>query len=301
MKQAVSISLGSSKRDHVGVIQLGNESIEMVREGVDGDVKKMIQRYKDLDGTVDAFGAGGFMFGFHVGERFYPLRTSNNITKHIKTTPIADGDGVKKTIERYCLQTLSDQIEDLFEDKPRTALVTAAIDRYSMAWSIIDAGFESFYGDFIFGLGIKFGVRSIKSVHRLARVFLPILRQAPMSWLYPTGSSQDTNSPHKYRKYFEPATLIAGDFIYTKKYAPMDMDGKIILTNTTTSEDIKDFKERGVSAIITTTPEVQGRTFGTNALEAAIVAHAELGRILSHEEMIEMVDKLGLKPNVIRF
>ena len=53
--------------------------------------------------------------------------------------------------------------------------------------------------------------------------------------------------------------------------------------------------------IITTTPNVGGRSFGTNGLEAAIVAHAGLGRPLDEIEMREIVDKLGLEPQIIRF
>ncbi|MCK5141463.1 MAG: quinate 5-dehydrogenase, partial [Candidatus Heimdallarchaeota archaeon] len=101
--------------------------------------------------------------------------------------------------------------------------------------------------------------------------------------------------------FYERATVIAGDYLYTKKYAPDNLDNKIILTNTTTAEDIDSLKDRGVAAVITTTPRVQGRSFGTNVLEAAVTAYSGLNRQLTDEEMKKCVDDLGLKAQVHRF
>lgn len=299
MKEVVSVSLGSSKRDHKGIIDFGDEKIKIRREGVDGDVNTMIARYKELDGNVDALGAGGFITEFHVDNRVYPLRAALNIIKHIKITPLVDGSGVKETIERSCMQKIAAEIDKLFENKEKTALITAGVDRYEMALSIEDAGFNCLYGDLAFGLGINIKVKSIASVRRIARLLLPVASKFPLSWLYPVGEKQDTFTP-KYGRFFKNANLIAGDFLYTKKYAPMDMVGKVILTNTTTADDIKEFKNRGVKAIITTTPDVGGRSFGTNGLEAAITAYAGLKRPLTLEEMTIQVEKLNLVPQVIK-
>ncbi|RMG39880.1 MAG: quinate 5-dehydrogenase [Methanobacteriota archaeon] len=297
MKRAVSISLGSSSRDHKGTIELGGETIEVQRIGTNGDTKRMQELYRDLDGKVDAFGAGGFLFGFHVEDRFYELRTVKKLVKYVEKTPIVDGNGVKDTIERHSLQSVWPEIQDIFENKPKTALVTSAVDRYGMAKSVAEAGFDMVCGDFYFALGIPIKVRTLKGVQRLARMIMPLISFFPLSWLYPLGEKQDKRTP-KHAKLFKNATLIAGDFLYTKKYSPDDMKGKIILTNTTTQEDRDDLFSRGVEAIITTTPEVGGRSFGTNVLEAAIVAHKGLGRALSPEEMRVEVEKLGLKPQV---
>lgn len=58
MKRAVSISLGSSKRNKSVTINLKGEEILVERIGLDGDVAKARQMYLDLDGKVDAFGVG---------------------------------------------------------------------------------------------------------------------------------------------------------------------------------------------------------------------------------------------------
>lgn len=297
MKEAVSVSLGSDVRDHQGEIQLGDQTIKVSRRGVNGDVKKMQEMFRDLDGTVDAFGAGGFLFGFHVEDKFYKMRSANKLVKYIKKTPIVDGNGVKDTVERASMQKTWDQVAHLFEDKPKTALLTSALDRYGMAQSVADAGFDITCGDFFFGLGIKKEIKSLKSVKRLANVLMPILGFFPLSWLYPLGEKQKERTP-KYTHLFENATLIAGDYLYTKKYSPDDMKGKVILTNTTTASDLDDLFSRGVEAVITTTPRIKGRSFGTNVLEAAIVAASGLGRPLTHEELKVKVDEYDLRAEV---
>ena len=45
-----------------------------------------------------------------------------------------------------------------------------------------------------------------------------------------------------------------------------------MLTNTLTARDAAELHDRGVAQLVTTTPDFEGRSFGTNVLEAALVA-----------------------------
>ena len=64
MKRAVSISIGSSKRDKkVEFSFLGRKSA-LERIGTDGDMEAAARLYRELDGKVDAFGVGGADLGF---------------------------------------------------------------------------------------------------------------------------------------------------------------------------------------------------------------------------------------------
>jgi hypothetical protein len=73
------------------------------------------------------------------------------------------------------------------------------------------------------------------------------------------------------------------------------LDGKMVVANTTTEENIELFKARGVKTVITTTPRYEGRTFGTNMMEAALTAYAGRGRRLSDEELNGLIDELGVE------
>jgi hypothetical protein len=66
--------------------------------------------------------------------------------------------------------------------------------------------------------------------------------------------------------------VIAGDCHYLHRYMPDSVPGKIIVTNTTTQTDRDFFMSAGAYGLMTTTPILDGRSFGTNMMEAALVA-----------------------------
>jgi hypothetical protein len=147
-------------------------------------------------------------------------------------------------------------------------------------------------------LGVPIPVYGIPAFKRVARVMLPIVSYFPMSMLF-YGSDGAEHKP-KYVKYFEESDLIAGDFLFMRKYMPASLQGKTIVTNTTTEENISLFKERGAKIVITTTPRYDGRTFCTNMTEAMLTAYAGKGRRLSDDELNGLIDELGLSPTVSR-
>jgi hypothetical protein len=112
------------------------------------------------------------------------------------------------------------------------------------------------------------------------------------------GSGGAEHEP-KYVKYFEESDLLAGDFLFMRKYMPANLSGKTVVTNTTTEENIELLRSRGVKTVITTTPRLDGRSFGTNMMEAALTAYAGKGRRLTDRELNGLIDELGLKPSVV--
>jgi hypothetical protein len=155
------------------------------------------------------------------------------------------------------------------------------------------------FGDLMVGLGLPLPVYGISSFMRVARVMLPIVSHFPMSMIF-YGSDGAEHKP-KYVKYFEESDLIAGDFLFMRKYMPASLQGKTIVTNTTTEENIALLKERGAVMVITTTPRYEGRTFGTNLNEAMLTAYAGKGRRLTDVELNGLIDNLGLLPTIVRF
>jgi hypothetical protein len=129
------------------------------------------------------------------------------------------------------------------------------------------------------------------------KILLPVVSYFPMSMIF-YGSGGAEHEP-KYVKYFEESDLLAGDFLFMRKYMPTNLSGKTVVTNTTTEENVKLLRSRGVKTVITTTPRYDGRSFGTNMLEAALTAYAGMGRRLTDDELNRLIDELGLKPGVV--
>jgi len=297
MKRAVSISLGSTQRDKVVEVDLLGERVRIERIGTNGDIAKATALFTELDGQVDAFGIGGIDLGVHTPWKFYPLHDAQRMVKNVKRTPLVDGGGLKMTLEARVMQVVEREMGA--EIRPKTALLTAAIARYGMTHSFIDAGYECVFGDLMFALGLPIPVRGMTALRRLAKVLLPIVGRLPIEWLYPTGEKQERNKP-KYEQYYQWASVTAGDFLYVKQHMPLRMDGKTIVTNTTTAADVDFLRERGVKYLVTTTPVYDGRSFGTNMMEAALVAASGKGRSLTHAELDELIDQLELKPQILR-
>jgi len=295
MKRAVSVSLGSSTRDKKVEVDLLGERVIIERIGTDGDEVAARKMFRELDGKVDAFGVGGIDLGVGTPWKKYPLHAALKMVQDVKVTPCVDGGGLKDTLEARVMQYVESEIGD--QIMPKTAFLVAGITRYGMTRSFINAGYDCIFGDLMFGLDIPIALRGIKLVERVARIMLPVVGRMPLSMLYPTGEKQLEVTP-KYEKHYLGNTVTAGDWLYIKQHMPEDMSGKTIITNTTTPEDVEFLKARGVKYLITTTPVMDGRSFGTNMLEAALVAAAGKGRTLSDHELNQIIDELDLKPQI---
>ncbi len=295
MKHAVSISLGSTSRNKTVEINLLGETVRIERIGTNGDEAKARQMFRDMDGKVDAFGVGGIDLGVHTPWKFYPLYSALKLVQDVKQTPYVDGSGVKETLETRVMQWVERKIGS--EIQPKTAFLVAGITRYGMTESFIKAGYQCVFGDLMFGLDIPIAVHSMRSLNRLARILMPIVGRMPLSMLYPTGEKQEQVTP-KFEKYYQGNSVTGGDFLYVKQHMPEDMRGKIIVTNTTTPADVEFLKKRGVKYLVTTTLSVDGRTFGANMVEAALIAAAGKGRVLTTDELNALIDQLGFEPQM---
>lgn len=295
MKSVVSISLGSSKRNHSVEIELGGEKYKVERIGTDGDMKKMIEMIRDLDGRVEAFGLGGMDLYVYAGNRRYTLRDAKKVVAAAQKTPIVDGSGLKNTLERKVILYLKENT-GILDNSPSVLLMSGA-DRFGMAEAFVETGCKLNCGDLAFVLGLPVALRSLRALDRVARVLAPIVTQLPMSMLYPTGKKQEENSP-KFPHFFEEAGIVAGDFHFIRRYMPHDMKGKVIITNTTTPEDVDFLKERGVKTLVTTTPELNGRSFGTNVMEALLIAASGKKKELPAEEYSQLLSEFNFVPRI---
>lgn len=297
MKRAVSISIGSSKRNKAVEVELLGEKVSIERIGTDGDMEAAAQKYRELDGKVDAFGVGGADLGAIVDGKWYPLHSVTPMVRYVKKTPLLDGGGLKNTLENRAPAFLDAKIADYINARGRKVLITVGVDRWGLSRSFSEAGYETVFGDLMFGLDIPIPIRSLGQLKTFAALLLPIAFRLPFEWIYPTGEKQEKRTP-KWGKYYAWATVIAGDCHYIKRFMPDDLAGKVVVTNTTTPEDVETFRKAGVKYLVTTTPVLDGRSFGTNMMEAALVAISGKERPLTWDEYNSLLDQLGFEPQL---
>lgn len=296
MKHIVSVSLGSSKRDHAFETEFMGEKFRIERIGTDGDWNKAIQLIKDLDGKIDAFGMGGIDLYVQLGGKRYVIKDAKKLMAAARKTPMVDGSGLKNTLERKCI--LDVQRDGIYDLRGKNVLMVCGIDRFGMAEAFEEVGARLTVGDMIYTIGVPIPLHSLKTLQLVGRLIAPIVVRLPFDMLYPTGKKQEVIIP-KYSKYYYNADVIAGDFIYIRRYLPERLDGKVIITNTTTQDDLVLLKQRGISKVITTTPDMGGRSFGTNVIEALMVSL--MGKPIDQikpENYYAMLKELDMKPGV---
>lgn len=296
MKRVVSVSLGSAKRDHTVETEILGEKFSIQRIGTDGDVKKAMAMIRQLDGQVAAIGLGGTDLYIYAGGKRYTFRESLRLKNCARQTPVVDGSSLKNTLERRVVQYMQQEMG--FDFQGKKVLMVSAVDRFGMAEALSAAGAEMVFGDLMFGLGLPLPLRSLKSLARVARVLAPIIVTLPIRMIYPTGSKQEKTQP-KFAAYYKAADIIAGDFLFIKKHLPDRLPGKVIITNTVTAADIADLKRRGIQLLVTTTPDLDGRSFGTNVMEGVAVAISGRGpEQMTAADFESILDQINFRPRV---
>ena len=296
-KRVVSISLGTSKRDKISEVEILGQQFVLERIGTDGDLQKFKKLFNDLDGKVDALGVGGSDVYVVVEDKRYAFKQIQQLTAGPQTTPVVDGSGLKHTLERETIRHL--QASGKLNFKGAKVLMVAAVDRFGMAQSLVEAGADVTFGDLMFGLGLPVPIHQYNTVKQLGAILLPIITQLPFKWFYPTGKQQEIRTP-KFEDVFKANDIICGDWHFIRKYMPDDMRGKTIITQTLRTDDLDLLKNLGVQSVITTTPIIGGETFATNVMEGVIVTL--IGKKVSEigeTDIKQMLEKLAWKPNHI--
>lgn len=298
MKRVVSVSLGSSARDHQVETSLLGEKFHVERRGLDGQFKAAQALLRELDGKVEAIGLGGVDIYLRCRQRRYALRDGLRLAQCVSQTPVVDGSGLKDTLEAQVVQHL-EQIEGAFRGKK--VLVVSALDRFGLAQALVDCGAQVIFGDKIFALHLDQPMFDLDQLEEQAEKLLPEICKLPISMLYPVGPRQTEIAPEPLTtRYMEEADWICGDFHLIRRRLPPRLEGKRILTNTLTAEDIPLLACRGLAQLVTTTPEFQGRSFGTNVLEAMLVAY--LGKpweAVTQEDYQKLLRELSWSPRTI--
>jgi hypothetical protein len=298
MKRVLSISLGAKSRDHTVTAEFAGVPFELSRVGCDGDLRAAVQMFRRYDGTVDAFGLGGAVLFLELGKRRYYFRDCKRIRRAVKRTKLADGNGIKHILESRAVDLLAARIGGL---RGKRAFVISGADRYGQAKALFDAGCRTVAGDLIFTMGLDVPLRSLLMVEALGALILPPALLAPFSLYYPTGEQQERPPVYhrRFSRYYEEADIIAGDYLWLRKYMPGDMSGKIVLTNTTTKSDVEELQKRGVKLLITSTPRLHGRSFGTNVLEAMTLCLIDKPQAeITRADYVAAVDQARLAPQV---
>jgi hypothetical protein len=269
MRNVVSVSLGARSGDFVREAELDGELFTLSREGTDGDAAVARDRIIALDGKLDAIGLGGIDIYLYVGSQQLIIGDGKRLAEAAVITPVLDGSGLKNTLER---SVVDDLVQSGRVQSNSKILMVSALDRFGMAEAFVKHGCNCVFGDLIFNIGLDFALTKLSEIEELAGKYKKRLLTTPFHLLYPTGAAQEKKAANPlYARYYQDADIIAGDAHLILRHMPERIDGKGIVTNTTRAQSMKMFEEAGAAWVMTTTPNLNGVSGGTNLMEAAIV------------------------------
>ena len=295
MRSAVCVSLGSPTRDKAVELNLNGVPIRLERRGAGGDAKRARRMFAALDGEVDALAVGGTDLYINLDGRDYPIRATHKLVRDVHRTPVVDGRRLEYALERRLFELAAPLLGD--EPHFRRAFIPFAADRLGLVIAVSEVADEVRIGDLMFMVRLPIAVHGLKPFKRLLRIGLPFVGHLPMAMLYPPGSKDQPPKP-RFARHWREADLIAGDWHYIHQYAPSDLERKVVITNTTTEENIELLRRRGVHKVLTTTPRYEGRSFGVSPMEGLLTAYAGQGRPLTIPELDALIDELDLRPTL---
>lgn len=232
---------------------------------------RAIALVEELDGRVDGIGLGGLDVYLYIAGDRYVIEDGMRLMAAAHRTPVADGSGCKRYLEPAAVRWLDEQ--GPFPLAGRRVLMVSALDRFGMAEALTAAGCAMTFGDLMFSAGVPYPIHSLPELAEIARKLAREIVKLPIHMIYPVGAVQEAPPEARFPEAYAEADVIAGDFHLIRRFLPPDgMQGKTVLTNTITPADAAMLHELGFHYLVTTTPMLDGRSFGNNVIEAAIAA-----------------------------
>lgn len=304
----VSVSLGSSKRNFRTRQNIAGLNFDISREGTDGSLRNARKRIIELDRAsssvrfigrrgictlekpASALSLGGVDKELGNPKNPHTLMCGLYLAWAARRIPIVDGSGIKNNLEPLLIQELA----KLMRLNEKKVLVGSGWDRYAMSDQLIRSGCIVHFGDLCAALHINKIIESLDTLSLIATIAMPFIRWLPHSWIYPTGKEQDRSQNNSSSNFLKGYDIYAGDYHYLNALMPWRLDGKGIITNTVTAENRENLKQRGLKWLLPTTPNFEGRSFGTNVLEAIFVAILkQRGKEATPKNYIQLAQELG--------
>lgn len=301
-KTILHLHLGHGEPQESRLSLLG-ESFVIRSVGTGGDIDTIVElvRQGDDDPEIDAIGLDG-PCGL--------LELAHNRTRHVaadrieaasKHTPVVSGRGVRGAFERWTIRLVNEAEPGIFTRKH--VLLAPGLNHKGLSDGLSGFTDNIRWAEPVFYYNLPGPSTSAAAIARLAPRILEDLRDEPFRRIFPQPGKPGvarSSAP------FQWAQFIAGDIGAIRRYAPMDLKGKTIITEALSPEDEADLRDRGVAMAITTIPPVteagldpsQPARWPAAVIEACMAAI--LGkRDLKESDYLNQLAELDWKPAIV--
>lgn len=271
MKRILVIHLNEANSDET-VTFLG-EAITILRRGCGGDPQRAAKLIAEYDGDLDAIGLEGMPSDLQLGSAHRPHEVGARLSSTARKTPTVDGSGIRAGLERWGVILADRSQPGIFAQK--RVLMAPGLNHTGLAGSLERRASALRYADPViyFALPDFPGIGGKLTLEQAASPTLDQLKDAPFRRLTPQpGSPGQSRSSEP----FEWADVIAGDIGAIRRYAPPELKHKTVVVESAHEEDLDDLRQRGVTAVVTMMPSLDGThalgQWSAATIEAVLVA-----------------------------
>ncbi len=299
MRKVVSVSLGPRSRDFEFRARLWDEDFHIRRVGTDGDAAQARRLVAEHDGQVDCIALAGMAVEFQVGDRIWRHQETLRIAQAARSTPVVSGRRLKRIVDRWAIRELAAREGDIFADA--NVLFLSGIANYD-AVSVVGEFTENLsFADPILHFGTPKVLHDVRTLHRYARMAMPLLTRRPYVSFFPRGRTGEGIQQKLLKRFCDQADVVIGDLRLVRHYAPRDLTNKVVVTDDADDEAIEDFRARGVAVLCTTTPKVFAEhPIDLQILHAMAIAHlAKPLQTINDGDYLELLRQMEARPRLI--
>lgn len=291
---------------HLNRIQPTTETVELLgrtltirHEGFDGSLEAMVSRLRGLDGRETTIAVEGIVENLSLGTSVVKHLEADRIFDNTVHSPIADGSGVRDAMERWAVRLAADLQPGIWSRK--RVLMVPGLNHNGLAQALGHYSQEIRYADPV----LYFSIPSAPMIGRaetldMAKGFtLSQLRSFSFRGLFPTAGP---SGGERHLKPFTWADILAGDIGAIRRFSPPDLKRKLVVTEYVSEEDLADLNSRGVSAVVTTMPRLNGASSSLSAatIEACLAALcADPKTAIGENTYLNLMAGLDWKPEII--
>lgn len=299
MKRVLLVHLDAG--DDESEITLLGGRLAVLRRGCGGDPARAAALISEHDGRVDCIALQGMPASLHLGPAQVEHAEGRRLAGLAKNTPLVDGSGVRAALERSAV-VLADRAQPGIFSRKRVLMVPG-LNHSGLSQALERQASSVHFADpFIyFGWPRMPGVGSGATLNQAARAQLDLLRDAPFRRIYPQAGDAVRR---RATVPFLQADILAGDIGPIRRYAPAQLDHKIIVVNHAADEDVADLRARGAAALVTLMPPLDddgalGR-WPASAIEGALVAlRGRPGAPLTEDDYLDLLAEIQWTPAII--
>ncbi|MBF0101717.1 MAG: dehydrogenase [Desulfobacterales bacterium] len=305
MKEVVCISKGSSADDYEFQTEFLGHSMHIQRIGADGDFDKVADIMLRWNKKADAIGLASIQFPFNVGN----TRIVDPSTKKLyqlsqqMETPVTTGENFRRVSHEWTLRHIQHKFGDNYFNNSRVFFISG-IHHYSMAKVMEEYTQNLTFADPVIDKGIPKFINSTSDLELYAKGIHGILKWVPSERLAKSAVPIKTWNDYIVKKAVQKSFVIVVPsykfYDHLKSYTVEELGRKIIITSTAYDDRIQFLKERGVDAVIDTTPKILERVVGLSVYEAMIIAALEKPQDqVTMDDLLEVISSYRLDPRVV--